>query len=201
MARQATHDAVSTQTLLQLAKVLRESGDSDGALQVLEKMEELRRRSEENGPFARIWSLFLKKSIGYGYRPGRAIWLIILLSGLGWVVYGTGYYAKTMVPTEKDAYQQFKYLATEGQVPAHYPHGFSAPVYSLENSLPLVSWARPTSGNPTRHQTVGLGCRWFLRAQVLLGWLLATLFVAGVSGIVHKERRPKSDRHPRFSTA
>jgi hypothetical protein len=29
--------------------------------------------------------------------------------------------------------------------------------------------------------------QWFLWIQILLGWVLATLFVAGVSGIVHKE--------------
>jgi hypothetical protein len=27
---------------------------------------------------------------------------------------------------------------------------------------------------------------WFLWFQILFGWLLATLFIAGVSGIVHK---------------
>jgi hypothetical protein len=171
---------------LQLAKVLRESGDSDGALQVLEKMEELRRRSENNAPFAQIWSLFLKKSIGYGYRPGRAIWLIIFLSLLGWLVYGTSYRARTMVPTEKEAYKQFKYLATEGQVPAHYPT-FSAPVYSLENSLPLVKLGQADKWQPAPAPDGWAWVRWFLRGQILLGWLLATLFVAGVSGIVHKE--------------
>jgi len=29
--------------------------------------------------------------------------------------------------------------------------------------------------------------RWFRWVQVLLGWLLATLFVAGVTGVVRKE--------------
>jgi hypothetical protein len=29
--------------------------------------------------------------------------------------------------------------------------------------------------------------RWFLYLQILLGWLLATLFVAGVTGIIRKE--------------
>jgi len=29
--------------------------------------------------------------------------------------------------------------------------------------------------------------RWFLWAQILLGWLLATLFLAGISGIIKKE--------------
>jgi hypothetical protein len=29
--------------------------------------------------------------------------------------------------------------------------------------------------------------RWFLWVQILLGWLLATLFLAGVTGIVRKD--------------
>ncbi len=182
---------------LQLAKVLRESGDSDAALQVLEKMEELRRSAEEPGAskwldrktkkrMARLWSQVLKTSIGYGYRPGKAIWLILLLSVLGWIVYGTSYDVGTMVPTEKEAYQQFKDLPTEGQVPAHYPT-FSAPVYSLENSLPLVKLGQADKWQPDPAPDGWAWVRWFLRVQVLLGWLLATLFVAGVSGIVRKE--------------
>jgi len=195
---------------LQLANVLRESGDSDGALRVLEKMEGLRRRSDANGPFARPWSWVprpwswvlrgwswvLKWSIGYGYHPGRAIWLIILLSALGWVVYVRSDHARTMVPTEKDAYKNFRW---EGQVPPHYPT-FSPLVYSVENSLPLVKLGQgdkwqPGPGPPGLSPTWFLGrfatspqfVTWFLRIQILLGWLLATLFVAGVSGIVHKE--------------
>lgn len=91
-----------------------------------------------------------------------------------------------MVPTEKEAYQQFKYLATEGQVPAHYPT-FSAPVYSLENSLPLVKLGQAAKWQPDPAPDGWAWVRWFLRGQILLGWLLATLFVAGVNGIVHKE--------------
>jgi hypothetical protein len=185
------------QPYLHLAKVLKDSGDSVGALRVLEKMEDLRRHREEHGPIARLWGRILKVSIGYGYRPGRAVWLIILLSGLGWFVYGASYHAGTMVPTDKDAYIDF----TAGrEVPAHYP-AFSPLVYSVENSLPLVKlgqgdkWQpypgpevpqRPTSCvMPFAASPQFVIC--FLRIQTLLGWLLATLFVAGVSGIVHKE--------------
>ena len=176
------------QPYLQLAKVLRESGDSGGALRVLEKMEELRRSSEKHGPGARIWSWILKGSIGYGYYPGRAIRLIILLSVVGWIVYGASYDAGTIVPTDKDAYKEFVDPKTERQVPPHYP-GFSAPVYSLENSLPLVKLRQADKWQPDPHRKGFLptSVPWFLRIQILLGWLLATLFVAGVSGIVHKE--------------
>ncbi len=180
------------QPYLQLARVLRESGDSDGALRVLEQMEQLRRRSEKHGPvghlWSSIWSWMLKGSIGYGYRPGRAIWLIILLSALGWMVYGSNYQAGTMVPTDKDAYNEFRDPKTIGQVPPQYP-SFSAPIYSLENSLPLFKLGQGDKWQPDpgRKGSLSASVRWFLRIQILLGWLLATLFVAGVSGIVHKE--------------
>jgi hypothetical protein len=181
---------------LQLAKVLRESGDSDGALQVLEKMEELRRSAEEPGPskwlgrktgkrIARLWSFVLKKSIGYGYHPGNAIWFIVALSVLGSAVYGISYHAGTMVPTEKEAYQDFRAVR---QVPPHYPT-FSPLVYSAENSLPLVKMGQTDKWQPDPEpgSLLATSVTWFLRIQILLGWLLATLFVAGVSGIVHKE--------------
>ena len=176
------------QPYLQLARVLRESGDSDGALRVLEKMEQLRRGSEKHGPVGHLWNWILKGSIGYGYRPGRAIRLIILLSALGWMVYGKSYHAGTMVPTDKDAYKEFVDPKTGQQAPPHYPN-FSAPVYSLENSLPLVKMGQADKWqpDPSRKYFLPTFVLWFLRIQIMLGWLLATLFVAGVSGIVHKE--------------
>ena len=137
---------------------------------------------------ARLWSWILRKSIGYGYYPGRAIWLIILLSLLGWIVYGASNLAGRMAPTDKDAYAEFRDPKTTGQVPPHYPN-FSAPIYSLENSLPLVKMGQADKWqpDPAPDGWWPVLLRWFLRMQILLGWLLATLFVAGVSGIVHKE--------------
>ncbi|MGA3054523.1 MAG: hypothetical protein ABSD63_09975 [Candidatus Korobacteraceae bacterium] len=176
------------QPYLQLAKILRESGDLDGAKQVLEKMEALRRSHDGPGWMARLWSWILRRSIGYGYHPGRAIWLIILLSVVGWIVYGTSYHAGRMAPTDKDAYNEFRDPKTTGQVPPHYPN-FSAPIYSLENSLPLVKLGQGDKWQPDpgRKGPLPTFILWFLRVQIMLGWLLATLFVAGVSGIVRKE--------------
>jgi hypothetical protein len=215
------------QPYLQLAKVLRESGDSDGALRVLEKMEELRRNNEGHGPIAHLESWVLRGSIGYGYYPARAIWEIIGLSALGWIIYRRSYLAGTMAPTDKDAYTKFH---AESQAPPHYPT-FSPLVYSVENSLPLVKLGQadkwqpdpevpppqnrpaPKLGHPNARRWPRLTAMWdrmpkwfrdgwtwtsakttspkfvlwFLWIQILLGWLLATLFVAGVSGIVHKE--------------
>ncbi len=205
------------QPYLHLAKVLQDSGDSDGALRVRVKMEELSRSSEAGGEpsskwlnkiirpirigIAWLWSWFLRVSIGYGYYPKRALGFIILLSALGCIVYDRSYYAGTMVPTDEKAYAKFTDPTTEQQVPPHYL-SFSSFVYSVENSLPLVKLGQGEKWQPypgteapewqalftSRFGTSPRFVRTFLRIQILLGWLFATLFLAGVSGIVHKEK-------------
>jgi hypothetical protein len=113
---------------------------------------------------------------------------------------------KAMTPKEEKAYAYFK---ANGAAPNHY-EPFSALVFSMENSLPLVKLGQtdywqpdPSPGfQPSRAgatntgqasgdaaASTGLRPRllfMFLRLQVLLGWILATLFLAGVTGIVQK---------------
>jgi len=224
------------QPYLQLAKVLSEAGDDDGARRVLIEMEDQRWNSKQDhrwtDPLQR-WPL--KVTVGYGYRPLWAFWEVLGLSALGWIVYRRSYLAGSMVPTDKDANQSFK---SDGQSPTHYS-AFVPLVYSVENSLPLVKlgqvdkwqpdptaavlsrkrgWAK-TLGRPltwprflswfhrilvftglqapadldkppsrlSRWGTSPTFLRWFLWVQILLGWLLATLFLAGVTGIVRKQ--------------
>jgi hypothetical protein len=229
----------SHQPYIQLAKILRESGDDNGAKRVLIEMED---RARRNGAFAPIIRPILRTTIGYGYDPLRAFWWAAGLSGLGWIIYRRGYLAGSISPSDKDVCAEFD--TPEGALPDHYP-SFSPLIYSLENSLPLVKlgqgdrWrprrtngsghvrTRPSSefayGIPWTSLLVKVHARWqplwykiakhcgpapkwirrciaslsattaaprfvmwFLWFQVLVGWLLATLFLAGLSGIVHK---------------
>ena len=224
---------------IQLAKVLRESGDDNGAKRVLIEMED---RARKNGAWAPIIRPLLRWTIGYGYDPLRAFWWAAGLSGLGWIIYRRSYLAGSISPSDKDAYAEFN--KPGGKIPEHYP-SFSPLIYSLENSLPLVKlgqgdkwqpnrlgmsgpmgirsssefayripWARLLAKGQSRWQallrqmtalwahaprwvrswfawlsattTAPRFVMWFLWFQILLGWLLATLFVAGLSGIVHK---------------
>jgi hypothetical protein len=224
------------QPYLQLAKVLRGIGNYAGATTVLEEMERRRRHLEDHTPTDRIASWVFRESIGYGHDPLRAIWMILGLSVIGWVLYRRGYLAGNMVPSDEEAYESFK---SEGRPPRHY-RAFAPLVYSLENSLPLVklgladqwqpdpsskdqlsrkrnwiatfrdqlTWPRQLSWvhrllvfcglqphanleNPpsrfSRFATSPRFLRWFLWIQILLGWLLATLFLAGVTGIVRSQ--------------
>jgi len=170
------------QPYLQLVKILRDSGDKKGSLRVLEEMEDVRRVEEDHGALAWIWGRLLKGTIGYGYYPQRAIWTLVGLIALGWSVYYKSYPEGTIAPTEQRAYEEFK----KGKLPAHYPR-FSASVYSLENSIPLVKLGQADKWQPDPGAASPRLLVWFLRFQIVLGWLLATFFVAGVTGIVHKE--------------
>lgn len=212
-------ESFKPQPYLQLAKVLRESGDDDGERRVLVAMED--RRWKADHPSAYALRLPLRLTAGYGYRPLWAFWEIAGLSALGWVIYRRSYLAGNIVPTEKEAYEYFK---REGRPPAH-TSAFSPLVYSVENSLPLVKLGQaekwqpdPSSSLPMEQQTsvpgganglspgvrllrwfyrflagiprVGTSSRlvrWFLLLQIVLGWLLATLFLAGVTGLIRKE--------------
>jgi hypothetical protein len=230
------------QPYLQLAKVLQEAGDTDGAVRVKERMQQLRFQ-QEPGLLVPAESWLLRSTIGYGYDPLRALYWELGLGLVGWIIYRRSYLAGSVTPTDKDACTEFK--KPGGKVLAYYPR-FSPLVYSVENSLPLVKLGQGDKWQPDPERQIAMrerrpatefgyratwgwlprklreGCSvigerlaaiweraparlrkgatwlvakttsprfvmWFLWFQILLGWLLATLFVAGVSGVVHKE--------------
>lgn len=176
----------ATQPYLQLAKVLKAAGDEDGAATVLEAMEDKRRSYAVSGHVldaVEKWPL--KLTVGYGYRPLRAFGWGVGLSVVGWIIYRRAELARAMVPTDKDACDAFQ---ARKEMPPQQPR-FSPAVYSIENSLPLVKLGQADKWQPDPDPTKRSArlLRWFLWAQILLGWLLATLFIAGVSGIVHKD--------------
>jgi hypothetical protein len=189
----------------QLAKVLREAGDESGARKVLFEMERRRRQVEDRSWYARRWGWLLKWTIGYGFYSWWALGWLVLLTALGWGLFRHGYFSGAMAPTDKDAY--CFYHRHQGRPPDYYQR-FTASVYSLENSLPFVNLGQKDywmpDPNPQASRRMPRIPRWvpwgqalfrgmpsilrcFRWGQVLLGWLLATLFVAGVTGVVRKE--------------
>ena len=171
----------------QLAKVLREAGDHTGARKVLFEMERRRREVEDRTWYTWLWGRVLKWTIGYGFYPWRALAWLVLLTALAWGFFREGYFRGAVTPTDKEAYYFFR---DHRWSPDHYQR-FTASVYSLENSLPFVNlgqkdhWAPDPNPQSSRRMS-GL-LRWFRWFQVLAGWLLATLFVAGVTGVVRKD--------------
>jgi hypothetical protein len=129
----------------------------------------------------------------YGYDPENAIWGLFGITGIGALIYWRAKRMGMMVPSDKDAYVKFK--STPSALPSHYPR-LHPVVFSLENTFPLVKLGQterwqcdPEPGetsNSRRGQFFSLGrlLRSAIWIQIILGWLLATLFLAAVSGIV-----------------
>jgi hypothetical protein len=204
----ALQDGFTPQPYCQLAKVLRETGDDDGARRVLYEME--RRVHGQAGPgwfeaawnrtwswiagqLSPVWRWVLKWSIGYGQYPSRALGLLVGMTIIGALLFHIGYTQGYMTPTDHAAYDYFKKLAG----PPSYYEQFSSVVYSLENSVPLLKFGQDSAWTPNPAPQTWSRLPWWLtiptllrllrRFQIISGWMLATLFVAGVSGIVRKE--------------
>jgi hypothetical protein len=204
-------DKFTLQPYQQLAKVLRENGDLRGARAVLFEMEDRRRMEQDQGALGRFMSWVLKWTIGYGQMSWRALWWLLGLTVLGSITFGAGYLGGAIAPNEKEAYAVFQ---QRGYPPDYYP-SFNPLAYSFEHSFPLVNlgvkdhWAPSlgVSASPPLVHCWGLKwmrdvavcgvhvfrvsspglLRWCIWLQVPLGWGLATLFVAGLTGIVKSD--------------
>lgn len=188
----------------QLAKVLREEGRDDGAVEVLIAQRVAQRRFGRLSASERAWNLMLEATIGYGYEPLRALWWIGGFVILGALLFDAGYRLRVITPTEAAAYEAFE---RSGDTPRHYPP-FNALVYSLENFLPVVDlhqgmfW-RPNPRHPARSRaaqsrntdsdSAGSGTvtamvlRWYLWLHILAGWILTPLLFAGLSGLIRPD--------------
>jgi hypothetical protein len=181
----------------QLAKVMTDAGVDRGALRVLYEMEG-RLWGEEPAASRVLLGGPLGLVVGYGYYPIRALIGLLILIAVGIGVYAGASAQKAMTPRNEQAYAYFK---ANGVSPGHY-EPFSPVVFSVENSLPLVKLGQtdywqpdPTpefqpDGKAAVERVSGLEARLlfvFLRLQILLGWILTTLFIAGVTGVVQKD--------------
>lgn len=171
-----------------LAHVLRDSGDEAGVRTVLIAQEDVRYRSQ--GPLERLWGLVLKWTIGYGHQPMRAIGWSFAVVMLGWIVVSLGARAGVMTPT----------------FPENRPPNYDKPyeqlhpfLYSLDVFLPFVNlhqehywWPDATRSGTAKAFSFELTCngsllRYYLWAQIIAGWLLSAIFVAGVTGLVRND--------------
>ena len=196
LERQPLAMQAQPQPYRQLAEVMRTAGRPLGAVRVEMARENAITRFGQMSFLQRLWRLALDAIIGYGYRPLRALWWIIGFVVLGAVLFGWGYRARIIAPTEERAYEVFM---RTGEPPPHYSQ-FSSFVYSLENFLPVVNLHLDEYWRPNpRHRTIRSGrghlrfveetfaarmLRWYLWAHTLAGWIITPLLFAGLAGLL-----------------
>jgi hypothetical protein len=182
----------------QLAKALRTEGREGGATQIEIARENALTRFGGMTAGTWLWRQTLRATIGYGYRPLRALWWILGFVLLGNLLFRWGYAAGLITPTEEGAYLVF---IGSGVPPRHYP-AFSSFVYSLENFLPVVDlhqgtyWRPNPYHHPNKH---GRGIassgnnlsphllRCYLWIHILAGWTITPLLFAGLAGLLRND--------------
>jgi hypothetical protein len=148
-------DGCPPQPYEQLADLYTRIGQPVEARRVL-YARELHQRDAKT-PIGRIWSALQDITVGYGYRPWRAMLWLALLLVLGSVMYG-------LAPP-----QPLK--------PGEAPH-FNPVVYTLDLLLPIVDLGQQSAFNPA-----GLE-QWFSYLLVSGGWVLATTIAAGIARVI-----------------
>jgi hypothetical protein len=177
----------------ELAAALEKIGLADDAatIRVDETQRELESIRYRIGPARycvdRLWGLVA----GFGYRPLRALWGILVFVCLGWLLFFIGFRANVMTPTDKDAYAAFVGDSPEHlprrTTPLHYPL-FNSLVYSLETFFPLVDLfeAKNWFPNPqAKPRWLARPLRVYLWLHIIVGWVLTTTLVAGMTGLFH----------------
>jgi hypothetical protein len=169
----------------QLAKVLRARGDEEGATTVLIALEDARYASA--GLIGRATGAFLKWTIGYGHRPLLTIMWSLAIVLVGWAMVSVGMRADVMRATWPENNPSDRDKTYERLSPI---------LYSLDLFLPFVNLHQEHYWWPDADargecvifgrsiQCDGAVLRRYFWIQIVAGWLLSAIFVAGVTGLI-----------------
>jgi len=172
----------------QLAKVLREQGDEEGAIAVLVTSEDLRYASYSRA--SALWGGFLNATIGYGHRPLRTIGWSLFVILIGWPIVWAAKRAGVMRPTFPENIPQ----SSEPDYEELHPL-----LYSVDAFLPFVNlhqehywWPNSKASGDCavfgrKFRLRGSLVRHYLWLQIFSGWLLSAILIAGVTGLMRSD--------------
>jgi hypothetical protein len=146
----------------QLVAVYRRGGREEDARDVA--VAKLRRRREYLRPPARWWNRFMDWTVRYGYHTWRAIYALLAVMVIGWVVFAWASWDHLEPTRSKDQLPQF------------------APwMYSIDSVLPVINLGQESAWAPT-----GAAQYWYA-ASVLAGWILGTALIAALTAMLTRE--------------
>jgi hypothetical protein len=176
----------SPQPYEQLAGLYKKYGYETEAIEVeIEKNKALL----ESGRLTRGDSFFLQFlgfTVAYGYKPWRPLWGAAFFILFGYGLFAWGYRKGLITPTtEKD------------ETNKNHPK-FSAFMYSVDMFVPIINFYMRSYWlpNANRHSTLniyfktyyisGAWLRIYLWLHIIVGWVISTLFVLGMAGLIKK---------------
>ena len=190
----------------QAMKVYREAGHIADAREMgIAKMEAYRKYGDLS-PAERVWLWIAGPLIKYGYKPWRALYYALGVFALSVFVFAYAFDAGHMEPSKERVYLHECYqlekptqpcagwvrparwwvLASPYRLPVDYPT-FNPITYSLDTIVPIVDLHQEAYWLPRDTKPWGGFFRAWHWLHIGLGWMLTTLFVTGLTGIVKKD--------------
>jgi hypothetical protein len=168
-----------------LAKALKAEADENAALRILIQKEDDVGLAQNLPLWKRFWRGLLRYTVGHGYRPERALVWILAFIALGAFLFDLGYREGVMAPASTDVLVQEKYQKYR-EIPKDYPT-FSAWAYSIDAFIPFLDLVLEHYWIPNADAGwAGVLLRIYLWIHISVGWLLSTLFLTGVTGIIRR---------------
>jgi hypothetical protein len=163
----------------QLTAFYRSNGQiSEATTIAIAQQDDLLARGDLSRP-AKAWSWFLGRSIGHGYRPGRAAWALLALYVVTLASVWLGARTDSFIQVGNTAPQP---TVTASRCAAAYPC-LSVPAYALENITPILNLHQSENWHPKASTTGGWLLRDWLYLSTVVGYAGTTLLAAGLSGL------------------
>jgi hypothetical protein len=155
-------DGYKPQPYEQLTIAYRRAGWNEATREAA--IEKQRRRREGQSAIGKAWNILMDVGLGYGHKTWRALGWIALLVVLGSAIFSIAHPAH-FTPAK---------AATE--IPPFQPI-----VYTLDVMVPVINLNQRASWIAHSYAA------WVSVAYTVVGWLLATLVVATLTGLNRKE--------------
>jgi len=143
--------------------------------------------------FERLQHHFLGWTIGYGYRPFRVIRWILAFIIVGWMIFGLGNHYGIMTPSKVETYLSSDVKKERKALSPDYPK-FSFVIYSIDAFIPVINLHVKDYWQPNANKgdkrflsfTSGELLRIYLIVHTFAGWILTTVFLIGLTGLIKK---------------
>jgi len=145
-----------------------------------------------------VWHGVVGPFIGFGYNPWKVFYFSLVVILIGYLLFRAGREGAIMTPTKSEAYDK------NHQLSQLYPK-FNAFVYSLKTFVPLLKLWMSDCWAPNANYAIKFGIltirlprlrafrfpipingprlRVYLWCHAILGWILTTLWVGGLTGL------------------
>jgi len=167
-----------------LVRVLRHLGRDRDAREIAIAKQDALRKNKETGRIASLWLGFLKLTLSYGYKPWKSLVYIVIFLVLGTLVFEDAQNRKIMVPSKVQVANNdlSKYISCEISYPCLQPI-----IYSIDAFLPIVDLHQEDYWLPDASKPNGWIYRGYLWLHIFFGWILTTVAVTGLTGLIKKD--------------